>query len=673
MKAARRTLSLVLAIALLLVGAFTPAVADPLEDLNNWYYPYTQQELDGWYYGQYSGGYLRGGATYYNVSGDDGRFREDRFISDQLTGGLEQFSYSRENWNVSITAIAEDFYAASGHYEKPDVVRLDFDFSRHRKYYDRLSEKWNPALYGLTTDFAEDDDDDLFADRVDANLQGTLLLPDIPHVVLGWHHWERFGDEVLARGGIAISTTPGVPFGSFIPIVNDVDGRSDTVYLEIPVTLKDKYNFKLREEYEDFNEDQESVETTFVNGAPTSSLIFDDSPEWNELRTLFSFDSFITENVYLSANYYRSDLNNEFERDALTPPISLFSDNDVNNDQTSNAFALGLVLLNVAKDTTFRANFRAEDLDIDGDSDGLLVSSPVTDALDKQETRLGEFAEVIWKGLENTTVSVQGEWEQRFIDQEEVVENNFSRDADIDYDWQQYTFTIVNRPRSDLRLMARYRFRDNEEDYDENFDIDPTAYPGNQGDLMHDVHKLTLKGDWRFLPAWTTTIEYQFEDEERQFDNQSADGQDSKIHRVSTSVYGAPMARLSLSGMATYENFKLDTPVDAPVGDFGTGGNAWADGEGPFDFRYESYILFLSSRYAIDEKWATNLSYQHTQNTGKDVDNDLDEVWLGAEYQLTEDKIISARYEYFNFEDTHHNGFDDYRGHGIYLALAYRF
>ncbi len=656
----------------LLVVMVCPAIAgadeDPLENLNSWYYPYGEDDLNGWYYGWYA----RGGLTYYEVNGDEGRFREDRFIDNDFTGGFEHLSYSSENLKVSIRAIPEDQFAGDAHYIKPDVFRVDFEFAKHRRYYDGSSnDVWDPTLYGLPSSFNDFDDDNLYADRVDLNLEGTLLIPDIPHVVLGWHHWERFGDEKLLLGGLAQNDP--LPRQRSIPTINDLDGESDTVYVEIPVTINDKYNFKFRQEYEDFRDDELSVALSNVVG---DTVIHDDSPEWREFRTLFSFDSFLTENIYVSANYYHSDIKNEFERDvfqpgSLTRPF-VFIDTDVDNDRTTDVVTLGLVFLNVAKDLTIHTNFRAEHSDTDGDHTGQQtpfggVLEPVTNATDWEDTRLGESVELVWKGFPNTTVSLEGEWEQRFMDVKEVVEGTFSRDADIDYNNQEYTITVVNRPCPKLRLTARYRFKDNDEDYDEEFDLEPDAYPGILGDLKRDVHEVTLKGDWHFLPAWTTTVKYQFESDERRFDIQNTDGQDLDVHRISATVFGSPTTRITLTGMAMYENYRLDTPTNVPVG------NQWAPGTGKYDYRYDSLVFFTSGNYVINDKWATKAAYQHTESGGKDVDNALDEIWLGVEYKLAENKTVSARYEYFDFDDELGDGFEDYHGHGFYVALAYRF
>ncbi|GAB4343194.1 MAG: hypothetical protein Kow0099_21460 [Candidatus Abyssubacteria bacterium] len=670
MKSTRQFLPLLLA-AIMLAVFIMPGMAqgDPLEDLNTWYYPYTQDELEKWYYGWY----IRGGVTYYDVDGDEGRFREDRFIDDQLTGGVERFSYNQQNWSVSVTAVLEDLYGARVHYIKPEVFRVDFEFDRHRKYYDRQSEPWDPTLYGFTEGFAKDNDDDLFADRVDLNLEGQLLLPDIPNIILGWHHWERFGDEALLRGQLTTSTIPGTPFARSLFVINDVDGKSDTLYIEIPLTIEEKYNFRFRQEYEDYRDDQEAVDTTYTGGVPGPTQVFDDEPEWREFRTLFTFDSFITEGLFLSANYYHSDLENEFQRDVLNPgsPVNTFDDSDVENDLVSDAVTLGLVCLNLAENFTVSTNFRAERIDVNSHSEGLTSGTPIIFASSDEETRYGESVELIWAGLPGTTLSAAAEWEQRYWEREEVdgeeAANVLTRDVDIDGKFQEYTLTAVNRPHTDVRLTARYRFKDHDEDYDSKFDIAPTTYPDILGDLEDDkTHEVTFKGDWQFLPAWTLTAKYQFEDGEIEWDRQDTEGQDLRIHRVAGTIFGSPFDRVVLTGMAMYEDFSLDTPTNIPPG------NQWFDGEGAYDFTYESYVLFGSGTYVINDKWSTNLSYQHTQNTGKDVDNDLDEVWVGAEYKLTEDKIISARYEFFDYDDDL-TGFDDYDGHGVYLALAYRF
>jgi len=691
MMADKRLLPALLVGMMVLMIGFSPANAedDPLENLNSWHYPYGQDGPDDWYYGWY----VKSGVTYYGVDGDEGRFREDRFIDDDVTGGLEELRYSSENLEVSVRAIAEDLFGVEAHYIKPDVFRVDFEFEKHRKYYDGSNEAWDPTLYGFSGEFpAELDDDNLYADRVDLNLEGTLLLPDLPHIVLGWHHWERFGDEVLLRGERVRVTGDPVPRLRSAPAVSDLDGKSDTVYVEIPVTFDDKYNFKFRQEYEDYRDDQLIVFPRYIDADVEQFRTFEDEPEWREYRTLLSFDSFITEDFYMSANYYRSDLENEFTRDVVRPGSSdKIINTDVDNDRVTNVFTLGFAFLNIAKHGKLQTNFRAEHSDTDANSLGFEDDgvTPHAQSSDQQETRLGESVEFVWKGIPNTTVSLEGEWEQRFMDVEEVADVSdheistdfggpelFIRDADIDYENQEYTVTVVNRPRRDLKLTARYRYKDYEQDYDENVDDEinlsgpapvESFYPGILGDFEQNVHEITLKTDWHFLPAWTATGQYQYENDEIEYDIQDTEGQDMEVHRISATVFGAPMPKLMLTGMLMYENYDLDTPTDIPTG------TDWEDGTGAYDYKYDSYVLFLSGNYVINEKWSANAAYQYTGNTGKDVENELNEIWLGVDYKLDESKTISARYEYFDFEDELGGGFDDYDGHGVYVSLAYRF
>ncbi len=677
-------------LAVMVCSSLAIAEGDPLEDLNSWYYPYGQEELDGWYYGWYA----RGGATYYDVEGDDGRFRHDRFIDDQLTGGIEQFSYNQENWDVSVRAIIEDDFAATAHYLKPDVFRVDFDFRKLRKYYDISNDPWDPIAYGFDSERqAIPSDDNIYADRVDLNLEGQLLIPEIPNLILGWHHWERYGDEVLLRGERVRVTGDPIPRQRITPAVSDLDGESDTLYAELPFTFAEKYNLKLRQEYEDYEDDQFIEFSRFQDGNLEQQRIFDDEPGFEEFRTLISFDSFFTENIYGSANYYHSDLENTFSRDEIRFSSTGVRDDflvnsDTDNDRVSDVLAFGLVFFNIMQDTKLHTNLRIERSDTDSESLGFEDGvTPHQQMSDIEETRLGESVALVWQGLSNTTVTLAGLWEQRYMDIAENVDTTehelstdfdgpeaFIRDTDVDHMKQEYTVTVVNRPRTDLRLTARYRFKDNEEDYDDNVDQeinDPSPdvenYPGVLGDLDQQTHEITLKSDWHFLPAWTASAQYQFEDDEIEYEVANTEGEDLQVHRLSATVYGSPIPRLVLTGMAMYENFDMDTPTDAPAG------SNWDDGTAAYEIDYDSYVAFLSGNYVISDKWSANLSYQRTQNSGSDVDNVLDEVWLGAEYKLTENKTVSARYEYFDFDDEFGDGFNDYQGHGIYLALAYRF
>lgn len=662
-------------------GLRTP---QPTEHLQTWHdaYPSSEQaktwtELDGEWT-------IELGTTYYGVSGDEGRFRQDRFRDDEWTGGIEDLNYRSQNERLRIRAIGEDDFLVDGTFIRPDQFQMDLDFRKVRKYYDGSSNPLDPVTYMIPPNVADLDDDNLYADRVWFTLEGTLLMPDLPHIKVGWHRWERFGEEVLAAGGLArVDALPArLARQRAIPTVNSLDGASDTVYIEVPFTIADKYNVTIRQEFEKYLDDQVAEIHRFRNGAFEETLTHADDLEWEEFRTRIDVNSFLTDSVYASLSYYHSDLENDTDRTVTRPGPTpsggrsfQFIETAVQTEQERDVLALGLVFLAVAPRTQINTSVRLERVDMNGEHNGLedgfggpAIPTPVRNASNREDVRVGEQIELVSKYLANTTLTLSGEWEQRSEETKETINSVFAYDADIDTTHQEYKARAVHRPRRDLKLTASYQFTDHEEDYDYNFDNTPGGYPGHLGDRDQRIHDVMAKADWHFLPAWTGTVQYQFESSENQFDRQGTDGQDLEVHRVSTTLFGAPIAKLACTAMIMYEDYLLDTPTVIPAA-----GNNWGVGASPYEFNYEAIVAMLSGQYKFNKKWSGNLSFQHTQTSGRDVNTSLEEVWLGADYRWSENKIVHCRYEYFGFDDDFGDGFDDYHGHGVSLTLAYRF
>ena len=668
--------------AFITLGLSVPAVAQetPHPQVLSAPQPAYALAEDGWR--EWEGWTLRTGATFYAVDEDQGRFREDRFISNEVTGGIETLTYRDDTLNVTVRAILDDLYRAQVLYEQPEHFRLNLDFSRHRRYYDGSNEPWDSTRFLLPANLAERDDRNLYLDRVNLHLAGTLLMPGYPQATVGWKHAKRFGNDVLLRGGLARNDAlaPAPTRRRSIPTVNDVDGVSDTLYVEVPFTIDDTYHVKLRQEYERYQANYLSITPTYNGGVFSEDWTQDDDLEWHEWRTLLGFDGFVTDGDFVSANYLYRHLENDSDRDVTRPGPAPsggrtfeFVATDVHTDRSSHVATLGLALLNLAPHLTLHADLRAEHRDKDASHTGLQTPffgalGPVQNVTSEEEDRLGESLRLVWRGLSRTTVTLDAEWEQRRLAVKEAEGGVFSRDADITYANQEYGVTVLHRPRRDLKLTGQYSFAEKLQDYDVNFDSDPAGYPDILGDLDQETHDASLKVDWLFHPAWTATAQYQYVTDTFRADIQPTDGQELDIHRVSGAVFGSPKPDLSVSGILTYESYELATPMNVPVGvnDFGPGTRL-------YDYVYAAYILSVGANYVLNADWTANGTYQHTEINGSDVNNGLDEVQVGLAYTIAEDKIVYARYEYFNFTDDLGSGFDDYDGHGFSVALAYRF
>ena len=81
-----------------------------------------------------------------------------------------------------------------------------------------------------------------------------LTPPEGPQWIFGWHRLEKDGKEVLLAWSEGIQAFR-VLFRAIPDIVN-MRGITDTIYGEVSQTFAEKYNFRVRQEFEQYHDNQ---------------------------------------------------------------------------------------------------------------------------------------------------------------------------------------------------------------------------------------------------------------------------------------------------------------------------------------------------------------------------------------------------------------------------------
>ena len=621
---------------------------------------------------------------YLFVDGDRGRFREDNWITDRSTGGidwlhLENIRPAKDEYKVILEgkALHDYDYDMSLLLEKEDSHYFKLDFSRFRRYYDGSNEFWNAPVKNLL----ELPDGDLFVDRREYNIELGLTPPDKPNWVFGWNRMEKDGKEVVLRG----SEAPLVGGGDalVVPSVVNMRGITDTFYGEVSHTFAEKYNFRLRQEFEQYHDKQRSPfneEKIFdSSGNVTNDAAFLDNLGYTNWRTMAMFDSFLDEKTYVTANYMYNYLNNDSTRTNFDPvPTVSLDESSVGNSKRTNVAGVGYRRADAirVRGLDLSAGVRLEDSKTEAESSWFSGGNNFMTFSTLDEVRVAEVLRLVYKGIKQTTLSFDAELEQRDIGWDANDTRDpavFGRKTDTDFLDQIYTFKAVHRFNPAIKSTIAYKYKNLERSITTLFRANPILgdYPGWLGSYRREGSDILAKTDFRINSKTSTTLLYQYVQETFDFDL-GGQTQLQEIHRGAGSVSVNPTNNLFLVGTFMLENLRINTPVPGTP----TQNVSSPPGSNPWDFRGNSYSLMLDSIYAFNEKTSCTLGFRHTEAMGA-VDDAGDYVYdkagLFVKHQFAQNKTVGIGYEFYNFNNHIGHDFDDYQAHGVAVTYDYRF
>jgi hypothetical protein len=520
-------------------------------------------------------------------------------------------------------------------------------------------------------------DDDFFVDRRNYNIELGLTPPDKPHFIFGWHRLEKDGKEVILRS----SEGPGVDDPLFVPGVLEMKGITDTFYGEVSHTFAEKYNFRIRQEFEQYHDRQRSHVSEYTvydsSGNVTSDAHTLDNLGYTNWRTMAMFDSFLDEQTYVTANYMYNYLNNDSTRTFWRPALYV-DELGVGNSKRTNVTGIGYRRVNFlhVPNLDLSAGVRIEDSKTEAESLWFYSGSNFMTRSTLDEVRVAESIRLVYKAKKRTTLSFDADLEQRDIGWDANDTRDpavFGRKTDTDFLDQIYTFKAVHRFNPDIKSTIAYKYKNLERSTTTLFRANPVLgdYPGWLGHYRRAGSDILAKTDFRINSKTSTTLLYQFVQESFDFEL-GGQTQNLEIHRGAGSISINPAQNLFLVGTFMLENSKIDTPVSGtPIENVPT-----PPGSRPWDFRGNSYSLMADSTYAFNEKTSCTLGLRHTEAMGT-VDDAGDYVYekvgIALKHRFEANKTIGLGYEFYNFNNHNGGDFDDYQAHGVIVTYDYRF
>jgi len=636
------------------------------------------------------------GSQFTALEGDEGRYRQDNYVTDSYTGGIEELIMSGHvadaSLGVNVHALFDHDYGFNLDLTKEDAYFLNVDTRQMRRYYDGSTDQWDPVPYELPSNFADREDGHMYVDRLNSSVEVGLLFDSLPNFTFGWTRWDRDGEETLARGSRARAT--GLDDFRGIPAWRQVDGWSDTFFVKFDQQLAEIHNVSLKQEYETYRDEQRIIYPRYQNGAVQEFRVFEDLPSFNESLTHASYNSFLNDKTYLTGNYLYQHLKNTTKRshlrtNYLTPNnTDRFINPEVNNRRDAHIVNFGAVLLDgLVKNLRIGANVRFEKAITKNEGEGNRYGRDTR--LSESEQDDAEYSESLslsYSGIKRTNLSLVLESDQRKLnlyekadvtDHELVTDFGWStlvptnilvRDTNIRHNDLTLTLQGTHRLDNKNKVTAKYKRANKRRKYEDVEDNGQTFYPGYLGSSKQEIDQFLVRYDSSFIENWVAGFEYTFEYNELGYAIQNGvDGQQIKRNRLSTNLTGTLTDDLTVHLMAMGERYDLDIPANGSEGTI----TRYAAGESVYNYEVESYIGSVGGHYRFNDKTSSSLTYQHTEVTGT-IRNGLDELVLGVDHSLGEDDNIEVSLEWFNFNNKilgGQEGFDDYKG--IVTQLIY--
>lgn len=624
--------------------------------------------------------------TYANVSGNRGQFREDHWMKDNWSGGIEEFTTEQKlgkDWQLTLAGkgiFDDEDYKLSLEIAKPEFGFIRAGFSQFRKYFNDQGgffKGFAPASNSLHRELA--------LDNGDIYVEAGLRLPNLPKLTVGYERKYRDGTKSLLEWG---DVTQGGTDRKIFPSYKDIDETVDIVKVEVEHTIKN-INFG-----DQFRYERDRNNTARYDTSDGTTTTIKESYQHDSFFNTFRMDSQINEKVYLSLGYLYVNTDGDASLNVNTPgSLALFQQNwvsqAINVNSDSHVVNLNGMFGSFGGLSAY-AGLQVEETDSHGMSDALLMqllpaslTNNVRTSTDKRSCE--ETFGLRYTKIPFTTLYAEARWTEQTYDLSETELQDggpgFARDTDTDVFRQKYNIGFNTSPFKRWTFAGRYTHSVDRNGYDNN--VDTTAgYPAFIKAQDFTTDELMGKATWRPCNEFNVAFKYQWQQSDIRTTTDeifwgvgnitpggalTSGKHDAMIYTVSATVLPTP--RLYITGLFSLQ----DTHTTA------------FDNASPAVVTYKGdvYTATLALGYALDEK--TDLTAQYSYSRASDfqnnaaaglplgVDNEMHGATVGVSRRVKENILVRVRYSYYEYNDDANGGYTDYQAHLASASCNIRF
>jgi len=392
--------------------------------------------------------------------------------------------------------IDED-YSLSLSYDRAEVGFVRGGFEQFRHYYDNSGGfyPFTQPMFALGRE--------LHTDQARAWIEAGTLIPDWPHVTVGYEYQFQKGVkstlqwEMFTRPLRRCSRRPRLR-GIFILPFKDVDEQTHILKLDVDHELGGVlFEDSFRAEFYDLKTDRiNDISLTLGQPTPTRLVAVSERQDQFRAANTFRVEKELREWLFLSGGYLYSaaDADASFNQNtahATGIPVSgdYWQSRAIVLSQSAHAFS-GNVRLGPWEDLTLSAGVQSEwihqegvgrvTLDSGNPATFLLIQPAMLDAnLDKNLVQ--ENVALHFTAIPFTSIFAEARLEQERIGQFEDQlggHHEFIRDTDASTDGMDFRGGFYSSPWPLVSFGGHYRRRDRRSDYDDRVDLGEGGLPG---------------------------------------------------------------------------------------------------------------------------------------------------------------------------------------------------
>jgi len=621
---------------------------------------------------------LTPGLTAVSVTGDKQKFREDNWLGNGFSGGIENATLHRELTKDTTLDATGRVYFDQHDYKlelaitKTDVGYIRTGFTQYRKFFDNTGGFYRgfaPASFTLNRE--------LGLDIGDVYFEAGLTLPKLPQIVVGYERQYKTGSKSLLAWG---PVTQGGTTRNIFPSYEDLDEHTDIFHLSVDHDIKNVHvGDELR--YEHY-----ATATTRVDGNDVTTVAVHEDVHSDTFFNTFHMDSHLNEKLYWSLGYLYTTLDG-----GGASAGSMFSPTGgpnvnwlataIDNDLDSHVLNAN-VMYGPLAGLTFSAGLQGEKTESSGASAPLFTGGPVgtvTNNSANNRESLDETFAVRFTKIPFTTLYAEGKWIEvrRTLNETETGADTLAL-AESASDFQQdYRIGFNSSPLAHVTWTGRYRHLIDHNSYNYPTDTE-VGYPGfiTAQDFVTDefMTKLTL----RPVPRFSVSLMYQLITTDIRTGSESVaplvpggslltGNYDANVYSLSATL--TPMARLYLTGYASYQDTRTATFVN----------------QNPAVTAYKGgvYTIMGTAGYALDEKTDATFEYSYsasdnfTDNSASGLPLGITDhrhaLMAGLSRKLRENVIARLRYGFYEFDETSNGGINNYRANLVSANCTIRF
>jgi hypothetical protein len=645
---------------------------------------------------------------WFDVSGNQSKFRELEGVNTGFSGGAEEFSFTQQ-------VTSDEKISVTGHVIVPNqdidvklaVDNTDLGFvhagiDEWRTYYNDVGG-YDPVV--TPPEFSLNRN--LYVDNGDVWIDFGLVLPHRPQVVLGYEYQFQNGNQSMLDWG-PVYYQPVGPYPSYksiYPATQAVDEHTHIVKLEVTHDFDD-WHLANSARLEFYSENNLGTETAINNTGGTSPDTFintQDNYQSTQGMDTLMLKKQIRDWWFLSGGFYYSKLEGSdfFNQTTISTavPGGQLSSQQITLSQQSEIFSVASLFtpltyltfsLGSQNEWTSESGFGNSIPDLDlGQLDSPAANAPASSNSDLFKT--SQNASLRYTKIPFTALFADGRFDQESVSQfQQQDPDDPTKVTETQTDATNYRYDVQTgfntSPWSWLALNAQYQYQLSDTDY--NYPIDvanningPSAYPGFILNRKIKTDGFETKLDLRPANWIKTTLSYQIAGTDYSsvtdlaFRNVTVVSPGGPIMdgTFNTQTYGlsatiTPIQRLYLYSAFTYTRSRTVTASDGDPSIVPYSGNI--------------YTLNTTATFALNEKTSLQAGYAFSYaNYGQNnaaaglplgIDFTRNRVIVGLTRQITKRLSGALHYEYSEYSEPSNGGANNFTAQGIFATLVYK-